>query len=67
MLNLYVNGDSMQFDGDLTIADLLENLSVSSPAIAVEVNKTLVTRSFHPSHQLHEGDRVEIVTFVGGG
>ena len=34
---------------------------------AVEVNRTLVPRSRHESHQLQDGDRVEVVTLVGGG
>lgn len=35
--------------------------------VAVEVNEDVVPRRAFSAHRLHEGDRVEIVTFVGGG
>jgi sulfur carrier protein len=67
VISLRVNGDSRQFAGQLTVRELLEQLSVSAPAIAVEVNREIVPRSRYQTHELKHGDQVEIVTFVGGG
>ena len=67
MIRLQVNGERREFDRDLTVSELLEELEVGAPAIAVEVNKDVVPRSEHGACVLRDGDRVEIVTFVGGG
>lgn len=50
-----------------TLSALLESLQVGGPGVAVEVNAEVVRRARHPEHHLQAGDRVEIVTFVGGG
>ena len=49
------------------VAGLLESLDLATPHVAVEVNLELVPRAEHAGHRLAEGDRVEIVTLVGGG
>jgi sulfur carrier protein len=67
MVTLRVNGEDRSFDGELTVAELLERLEVTAPAVAVEVNRSIVPRSTHGGHRLQDGDRIEIVTFVGGG
>lgn len=67
MLTLHVNGDPRQFKAAMTVAELLAELDVTAPAVAVEINRSIVPRSAHETHVLKDGDRVEIVTFVGGG
>lgn len=67
MVCLHVNGEPRKFDRELTVSELLEELDVRAPAIAVEVNRDVVPRSEHRECALRDGDRVEIVTFVGGG
>jgi sulfur carrier protein len=52
----------------MTLAALLELLRIGGgPGVAVEVNAEVVRRARHAEHRLHPQDRVEIVTFVGGG
>ena len=46
---------------------LLAELGFEGRPCAVEVNEALVPASSHQAHQLHAGDRIEIVTLVGGG
>jgi sulfur carrier protein len=46
---------------------LLETLNLGRERVAVEVNAVVVRRALHEEHRLAESDRVEIVTFVGGG
>lgn len=62
-----VNDQSREMPDGATVADLLESLGLSDRPVAVEVNTKLVTKAQHPKCTLSEGDRVEIVTLVGGG
>ena len=67
MVNLNVNGEDRRFEEPLTIAGLIHALGLKVASIAVEVNRLIVPKSSHERHLLKDGDRVEIVTFVGGG
>ena len=62
-----LNGESHELDGPLSIADLLTKLSLDPRRVAVEHNYGIVKRQRFPDVQINEGDRVEIVNFVGGG
>jgi sulfur carrier protein len=62
-----VNGESTELTEGISLADLITQLDLPSPRIAVEHNRTVVRRSQWDSTVLAEGDRIEIVHFVGGG
>lgn len=62
-----MNGEERDLPDDTTVAQLLEALEVTARGTAVEVNLEMVPRSFHAQHRLREGDRLEVVTLVGGG
>jgi sulfur carrier protein len=66
-MRVNVNGESVEIEGSLTVAGLIERYGLAGAACAVEVNRELVRRSDHEHHELHEGDTVEVVTLVGGG
>jgi sulfur carrier protein len=66
-MTAHVNGKPMELPGELTIAGLVERLGLGKSRVAVEVNKGLVVRKQWESTRLKEGDRIEVVTFVGGG
>jgi sulfur carrier protein len=66
-VNILVNGASRSVPEGTSIAQLLGELELTAQAVAVEVNLQLVPRERHAEHQLGEGDRLEIVTLVGGG
>lgn len=66
-MQVWVNGETREVPEGITLSALLESLQVGGPGVAVEVNAEVVRRARHPEHQLRAGDRVEIVTFVGGG
>ena len=53
--------------GRTGLAQLLTHLGRDNVPCAVEVNQQLVPKAKHSQHQLHGGDRVELVTLVGGG
>lgn len=64
---LTVNGQNVQVASGSTVADLLKTLALEPTRVAVEHNLRVVPRAEHGAVRLNHGDRVEIVTFVGGG
>jgi sulfur carrier protein len=66
-MTITLNGESRNVPSGTTVADLLGTLEVPSKHVAVEVNLELVPRGRHAEQILHENDRLEIVTLVGGG
>jgi len=66
-MEIIVNGQAREAADGITIADLLGELQLNDKPVAVEVNLQLVPRHGHADHRLAPGDRLEIVTLVGGG
>jgi thiamine biosynthesis protein ThiS len=66
-LHVTVNGEERMLPSPCTVAQLLVLLELDARLIAIERNKKLVRRAQFDSEALAEGDRIEIVTFVGGG
>jgi thiamine biosynthesis protein ThiS len=66
-MKIEINGEPHNFDGPLTLSGLVEVLGMKSDRVAVEMNRQIVSREQWPQTQLSEGDRLEIVHFVGGG
>lgn len=67
MVEIEINGEPRKVVSGLTIAQLLTEMQLAGPAVAVEVNLELVPRARHAEHALQAGDKLEIVTFKGGG
>ena len=66
-MRIIVNGQPEDADAEVTIASLIEAHNLQPLRVAVEVNEQLVRRRDFEQTQLQADDRVEIVTFVGGG
>jgi thiamine biosynthesis protein ThiS len=66
-MKLQINGNSKEFDSPLTLAALIEQLGMKQDRVAVELNLEIVTRDRWPETNLADGDKLEIVHFVGGG
>lgn len=64
---LTVNGDSHRIDGPLSVPGLIETFGLDPRKVAIERNLEIVPRSAYGETQLGDGDRLEIVHFVGGG
>lgn len=62
-----MNGEPRAVADGTTIRALLEQLSLPESRVAVEKNLSIVRKSEYGGTVLTEGDRLEIVTFVGGG
>jgi thiamine biosynthesis protein ThiS len=66
-MQILVNGKPRDVNESMTLADLLSSLELDPRQVAVEVNLELASRGEHASRKLSPGDRVEVVTLVGGG
>jgi len=66
-MRIRVNGDWAEHEDGLSVAGLLEAMSLEPLRVAVERNQQLVHRAEHAETQLADGDELEIVTLVGGG
>jgi len=66
-MNLYLNGEPASAPPGCTVAAFLESLGLPQKGVAVERNREIVPKSRYVDTLLAEGDRIEIVQFVGGG
>ena len=67
-MQLTVNGESTAVPDEVTtVGTLLLHLGLTEGPVAVELNRDIVPRATHATAQLHDGDVLELVHFVGGG
>jgi sulfur carrier protein len=66
-MNLVVNGEAMELPAAATLAELVARLGIAGQRVALEVNGAIVPRSQRDAHALRDGDKVEVVTAIGGG
>ncbi len=66
-MDIFVNGDKRQVATGTTLAALVRSLGPDPRGIAIERNLEIVPKSAHATTLLQDGDRLEVVQFVGGG
>jgi thiamine biosynthesis protein ThiS len=66
-MKLTINGESREFDSLSTVSELVAQLGMKPDRVAVELNRELVPRSSWSTMRVTDGDKLEIVHFVGGG
>ena len=66
-MRVELNGESKELAEGTTLLSLIEQLSLAPERVAVELNRDIVRRADWPATRLSDGDRVEVVHFVGGG
>ncbi|HEX7998472.1 MAG TPA: sulfur carrier protein ThiS [Pyrinomonadaceae bacterium] len=66
-MRIEVNGESREVEQGTTLAELVNQLALVPARLAIERNREVVRRADWPQTELSEGDRIEIVHFVGGG
>ena len=66
-MRITLNGESFELDEPLSVEELLKRLDIDSRRVAVEHNLVILKRHAFAVTLVGEGDRVEIVNFVGGG
>ena len=66
-MKLILNGSEREFPHTLSLAELVEQLGMTANRVAAELNREIISRDQWSSTKLREGDRLELVHFVGGG
>ena len=66
-MKLQINGEEKTFDAPLTLAALIAAMGLKTDRVAVELNRDIAPRDQWDKTNLSDGDRLEIVHFVGGG
>jgi sulfur carrier protein len=66
-MKLQLNGELRDLPEGLTLAALVEQLGMKADRVAVELNLEIVPRAHWPGTHLKDGDKLDIVHFVGGG
>ena len=66
-MTLTINGEDREFDSIASLADLVAQLEMKPDRVAVELNRELIRRDRWSETKVSDGDKLEIVHFVGGG
>lgn len=66
-MQIILNGEKTEQKDGISIAGLLTQLGIGLERVAVEVNLDIVPKAKYDAHLLSDGDKIEIVHFVGGG
>jgi thiamine biosynthesis protein ThiS len=66
-MTVIVNGESRALPAEASLLDLLTGLNLDPRSVVVELNRTIVRRQALAETGLNDGDRIELVHFVGGG
>jgi thiamine biosynthesis protein ThiS len=66
-LRIQVNGQPQEVEENLSLSQLVTSLDLKPEQIAIELNQEVIRRGDWPNNDLRDGDKIEIVHFVGGG
>ena len=66
-MEIVVNGETKNIKAQSTVLDLLNELKVKEKTMAVAINMEIVKKEQWDKHQIKEGDKLELLHFVGGG
>ena len=66
-MKLIINGETKEFDEDMTLDKVLDKLGLSGKVMAAAVNMNIVKQNNWAIHILNDGDKLELLDFVGGG
>jgi sulfur carrier protein len=67
VISIVVNGKNMSIEKDTNLYELIEFLKISDKVMAAAVNMNIVKKDEWEKYKLQEGDKVELLNFVGGG
>ena len=66
-MNIMLNNEDSEVRDGITIAQLLKDREIQNKYIAVEVNEIIIPKSDYLKYEIKNGDKVEIITAIGGG
>ena len=67
MINITLNGKPSQIQTGTTVSDLLLKWKIRPELVTVEVNENILQKLDYEGTEIHEGDKVEFVFYMGGG
>lgn len=66
-MNILINGETKEISGELNLSELLRRFSLPQERIAIELNKEVVRKKDWENIKISDGDKLEVIHFVGGG
>jgi len=66
-MTIIVNGETKEYGSELTLLEMMKDLNIVDKVMAAAVNMNIVKQDIWESHPLNDGDKVELLDFVGGG
>jgi len=66
-MTIVVNGETKEYTQELTLLEMMKDLDIVDKVMAAAVNMNIVKQEIWGSHRLNDGDKVELLDFVGGG
>jgi len=66
-MKLIVNGESVEFQSEVTLVDIMKQLKLDGKVMATAVNMEVVKQDLWESFKPANGDKIEMLDFVGGG
>lgn len=66
-MKLIINGNTREFEDGRTLQNILDELSLDGKVMAAAVNMDIVKQGSWSEYKLHDGDKLELLDFVGGG
>ena len=67
MIQVRLNGKDLSVSNGHTIRSLLQSIEINPLGVVVELNREILTRDAYSDFEIKEGDKIEVVHFVGGG
>ncbi len=66
-MKIVINGEDKEFNEKITLLELLETLSLEGKVMAAAVNMDIVKQDSWSTYRFNDGDKLELLDFVGGG
>ena len=66
-MNIFINGETKEILTELNLNELLKHFSLPNERVAIELNKEVVRKKDWENIKISDGDRLEVIHFVGGG
>ena len=66
-MTIILNGETKEYTSELTLLEMMKELNIVDKVMAAAVNMNIVKQESWDKHALNDGDKVELLDFVGGG
>jgi len=67
MIKVIVNGEEKEYNKEMTLLEMMNDLNIADQVMAAAVNMNIVKQDTWNTHLLNDGDKIELLDFVGGG